>query len=71
MLMKNLRQRPQMKWLVMDMTQLTVGYSYDYNAPLLYNFKESPTLPITAMAWMQDTSMCTTQMSTVMLLVHG
>ncbi|KAA6429889.1 MAG: hypothetical protein FRX49_00321, partial [Trebouxia sp. A1-2] len=26
MMIKNLRQRPQMKWIVMDMTQMTVGY---------------------------------------------
>ena len=26
MMVKNLRQRPQMKWIVMDMTQMTVGY---------------------------------------------
>lgn len=26
MMVKTLRQRPQMKWIVMDMTQMTVGY---------------------------------------------
>ncbi len=25
-MVKTLRQRPQMKWIVMDMTQMTVGY---------------------------------------------
>ena len=35
--MKNLRQRPQMKWVVMDMTQLTVSYKISCSCVLHAN----------------------------------
>ncbi len=35
MLMKNLRQRPQMKWMVMDMTQLTVSFELSHVLPFV------------------------------------